>query len=70
MQQRIDKEKDERESTVDLKDETVRGKLPLFKLRSREDRQKWQKLVSDTVALYKWKSNCLISSRHFQCLKM
>ena len=70
MQQRIDKEKDKRESTVDLKDETVRGKLPLFKLRSREDRQKWQKLVSDTVALYKWKSNCLTSSKHLQCLQM
>ena len=30
---------------VDKKDETVRGCLPLFKLRSRADREAWQKLV-------------------------
>ena len=29
-----------------IKDETVRGALPLFKLRSKEDRLRWQKLVS------------------------
>ena len=27
------------------KDETVRGCLPLFKLRSRADREAWQKMV-------------------------
>ena len=30
---------------VDHKDETVRGSHPLFKLRSKADRQAWQKLV-------------------------
>ena len=29
----------------DEKDDTVRGCLPLFKLRSRADREAWQKLV-------------------------
>ena len=30
----------------DKKDETVRGSLPLFKLRSKSDREAWRKLVS------------------------
>ena len=34
-----------KEEAVDLKDETVRGALPLFKLRSKEDRLRWQKLL-------------------------
>ena len=38
--------KDKSKSTLDEKDETVRGSLPLFKLRSREDRERWRKLVS------------------------
>ena len=46
VQQRVDKAKEVKEQAVDLKDETVRGALPLFKLRSKEDRLKWQKLVS------------------------
>ena len=29
----------------DQKDETVRGSLPLFKLRSKADREAWRKLV-------------------------
>ena len=46
VQQRVDQAKEAKEQAVDLKDETVRGGLPLFKLRSKEDRLKWQKLVS------------------------
>ena len=30
---------------VDLKDETVRGTLPLFKLRSKNEREQWRKLA-------------------------
>ena len=30
---------------TDLKDETVRGMLPLFKLRSKDDRASWRKLA-------------------------
>ena len=37
-QRRVDAAK-EAKKTVVLKDETVRGSLPLFKLRSREDRE-------------------------------
>ena len=29
----------------DLKDESVRGTLPLFKLRSKQDREQWRKLA-------------------------
>ena len=35
-----------------MKDETVRGSLPLFKLRSQKDREQWRKLafpVSETL---------------------
>ena len=37
---------------TDPKDETVRGTLPLFKLRSKNDREQWRKLafpVPDTI---------------------
>ena len=34
------------EVNEDKKDETVRGSLPLFKLRSKSDREAWRKLVS------------------------
>ena len=30
---------------TDMKDETVRGMLPLFKLRSKNDREQWRKLA-------------------------
>ena len=30
---------------TDPKDETVRGSLPLFKLRSKQDREQWRKLA-------------------------
>ena len=30
---------------TDPKDETVRGALPLFKLRSKQDREQWRKLA-------------------------
>ena len=30
---------------MDPKDETVRGSMPLVKLRSREDREQWRKLA-------------------------
>ena len=30
---------------TDLKDETVRGTIPLFKLRSKNDREQWRKLA-------------------------
>ena len=29
----------------DLRDESVRGTLPLFKLRSKQDREQWRKLA-------------------------
>ena len=51
VQRRVDAAK-EAKKTVDPKDETVRGALPLFKLRSREDREQWRKLafpVAETV---------------------
>ena len=38
--------KEKNKGGLDEKDETVRGSLPLFKLRSREDRERWRKLVS------------------------
>jgi len=44
VQRRVDAAK-EAKKTVDPKDETVRGSLPLFKLRSREDREQWRKLA-------------------------
>ncbi len=34
------------ERVEDPRDETVRGTLPLFKLRNKVDRAAWQKLVS------------------------
>jgi hypothetical protein len=37
---------------VDKKDETVRGTLPLFKLRSKADREKWQKLVNHKIGIF------------------
>ena len=30
---------------TDMKDETVRGTIPLFKLRSKNDREQWRKLA-------------------------
>ena len=45
VQQRIEASKQKKEVAIDEKDGTVRGSLPLFKLRSKADRQKWQKLV-------------------------
>ena len=46
MQVRLDAAKEAgREVNVDKKDETVRGSLPLFKLRSKADREAWRKLV-------------------------
>ena len=34
-----------RKVETDLKDETVRGTIPLFKLRSKNDREQWRKLA-------------------------
>ena len=45
MQRTLDTAREAKIEPVDKKDETVRGTLPLFKLRSRADRAKWQKLV-------------------------
>ena len=39
------------EVNEDKKDETVRGSLPLFKLRSKSDREAWRKLVSLVLSL-------------------
>ena len=36
----------------DPRDETVRGVLPIFKLRSKEDREGWKKLVSDKYFMF------------------
>ena len=36
----------------DLRDETVRGVLPIFQLRSKEDREGWKKLVSDKYFMF------------------
>ena len=36
----------------DPRDETVRGTLPIFKLRSKEDREGWKKLVSDKYFMF------------------
>ena len=46
VQQRLDAAKVTTEVNEDKKDETVRGSLPLFKLRSKSDREAWRKLVS------------------------
>ena len=53
VQRRVDQAKEAKEQAVDLKEETVRGVLPLFKLRSKEDQLKWQKLVS-SLGLIDW----------------
>ena len=45
MQIVIDTAREGTDKPVDKRDETVRGSIPLFKLRSRADREKWQKLV-------------------------
>ena len=45
MQRVMDAARERAGEPIDKKDETVRGSLPLFKLRSKADREKWQKLV-------------------------
>ena len=45
VQLRINTAKQGKEAATDEKDETVRGCLPLFKLRFKDDREKWRKLV-------------------------
>ena len=46
VQVRLDAAKEAgREVNEDKKDKTVRGSLPLFKLRSKADREAWRKLV-------------------------
>ena len=38
----------------DPRDETVRGVLPIFKLRSKEDRKEWKKMVGDLLFSNTW----------------
>merc|ERR1719239_48475 len=45
VQRVIDAAREGAGEPIDKKDETVRGSLPLFKLRSKADREKWQKLI-------------------------
>lgn len=54
VQRQVDAAKEVKKTEVDLKDETVRGSLPLFKLRSKADRDQWRKLafpVSENVTV-------------------
>ena len=54
VQRRVDAAKEVKKAEVDLKDETVRGSLPLFKLRSKADRDQWRNLafpVSENVTV-------------------
>ena len=43
---------------TDPKDETVRGSLPLFKLRSKQDREQWRKLAFPTKSMLLYQAGC------------
>ena len=69
MQRTLDTARDGKIEPVDKKDETVRGTLPLFKLRSRADRAKWQKLVLRQTGNFYTESDCKLKPflcRHFR----
>ena len=69
VQRTIDTAREGKIEPIDKKDETVRGTLPLFKLRSRADRAKWQKLVIRLTGNFYTESDCKLKPflcRHFR----